>query len=133
QLLLHEQDGDPAARDFVEQDRHLLDQLRRQSLGRLVNDDEVGITHQGAADREHLLLTAGENACLVVAALGQIGEQIEHVLKRPAAGAAFTFESQLQVLVHGEGGKDLPVFRDVPQPQVCYLIGSQTGNGTIFE
>ena len=36
---------------------------RRQALGRLVEDQQLRIGHQRAADRQHLLLAAGELRC----------------------------------------------------------------------
>src|ERR1044071_5418075 len=43
---------------LLEKARHLLDELRREALGRLVDHDELRVAHQRAAKREHLLLAA---------------------------------------------------------------------------
>ena len=40
----------------------LLDQHGRQSHGRLVEQEQPGLGHEGAADGQHLLLTARERA-----------------------------------------------------------------------
>ena len=44
---------------------------RRQALGRFVEDEELRVGHQAAADRQHLLLAAGELVAHVAAALGE--------------------------------------------------------------
>ena len=41
----------------------LLDDHRREALGRLVHHQEVRVEQQRARDREHLLLAAGELRC----------------------------------------------------------------------
>src|SRR5262245_64592356 len=38
----------------------LLPDERRESFGRFIEDEEMRVGHQSAADGEHLLLTAGE-------------------------------------------------------------------------
>ena len=60
---------------------------RGEALGRLVEDEEAGVGHQGAADGEHLLLAAGEGAGGLGAALGEAGEERLDAGLRPAAGA----------------------------------------------
>jgi hypothetical protein len=53
-----------------------------QAPRRLVDDDEIGIPHQRAAHRQHLLLAAGEHTGRIVLALAQIGEQRKGVVHR---------------------------------------------------
>src|SRR6185436_5593219 len=59
-VLLDKQNGNAAlaqaAHDFLD----ALNQLRRKPFGGFVHQDERWIRHQGTADREHLLLAAGE-------------------------------------------------------------------------
>ena len=45
---------------------HVLDHERREAFGGLVEQQQFGIAHQGAADGEHLLLAAGEESALPV-------------------------------------------------------------------
>ena len=56
---------------------------RRQALGRLVEDQEPGVGHQGTADRQHLLLAARELAAHVALALAQAREQGVDALEVP--------------------------------------------------
>ena len=72
-------------------DQHLLD-LRdddgRETLGRLVHDQETRIGHQRPRDRQHLLLAAGKLAAAVVSPLGQAREGVVDALDRPGAALA---------------------------------------------
>src|SRR4029077_4996110 len=43
----------------------------------------------------------------------QVGEELEHIVERPAAEAPGLLEAQLEVLADGEGGEDLAVLRHV--------------------
>ena len=63
-----------------EQLAHELHHLRREALGRLVDHDEVGIAHQRAADRQHLLLAARQHAAGRVGALAQQRKERKRVL-----------------------------------------------------
>ena len=83
--------------------RDLLDQLGRQALGRLVDDDEVGVAHQRAAHGEHLLLAARQDAGLIGLALAQVREQPEHVVEGPAAELAGALQPELEVLLARSG------------------------------
>src|SRR2546421_8503911 len=92
---------------------YLLAHQRREPLGRLVEDEEVRIGHERAADGEHLLLAARESAAEVVHALGEPGEEIQHLGKRPrVARRAAVFRECDQVLPHAQVGEDLASFRD---------------------
>ena len=68
--------------------QHLLDlgdDHRRQSLGRLVHDQEMRIGQKRARDRQHLLLAAGELTAAMVLAFGQPREGLVDALDRPGA------------------------------------------------
>ena len=75
----------PSARIARDGAPDLLGDQRRQPLGRLVDEDQVGVGHQRAADRQHLLLAAGELVAAVAAPLGEAREQRENPLQRPPA------------------------------------------------
>src|SRR5262245_23862853 len=83
-------------------------QQRRQPLGRLVEDEQLGIRHQGAADRQHLLLAAGEFVAHVAAPLRELGKKIVDPLERPSRHGKARSRGRDQILLDGEGGKDLP-------------------------
>ncbi len=128
QLLLDQQDGNAAPRDLVEQAGDLLDELGRQPFGRFVDDDEIGVSHQRAAHGEHLLLAARQDAGLVGLAFAEVGKQAEHVVEGPAAELAGALQSQFEVLLHRQGGKDLAVLRHIAQSGVGDLVGPQAGD-----
>ena len=56
--------------------QQFLDQDRRQPLQRLVEQHDARIEDQRAADRQHLLLAAGELVAEIAAALVQAREQL---------------------------------------------------------
>ena len=61
-------------RQLAQRFREPIDDDRRQAFGRLVHDQQARIGQQRAADRQHLLLAAGELGAAVAAALGQRGK-----------------------------------------------------------
>src|SRR3990172_3206818 len=86
QVLLGEQDRHPLRADpddHVGQKRH--DQ-RRESLRRLVEEEQVGVRHEGACDGEHLLLPARQLAPEVLLPLLETGEEGIDLLHRPGGG-----------------------------------------------
>ena len=118
QLLLDQQHRNPPLLQLSQVLTHQFDDLGRQAFGRLVDDDEIGIAHQGAAQGQHLLLAARQHAGFGVLALLQAREHGVHVVKAPAAALARTLLPQQQVLLHRQGRKDVAAFRHVAQPQV---------------
>src|SRR5512138_2911677 len=56
---------------------------RRQAFGGLVEDEQAWVRHQGASDREHLLLAAGERAAEDARARRELGEQLEDRVDSP--------------------------------------------------
>ena len=63
-----------------ERREQLLDDDRRETLERLVEQDDARIEDQRAADREHLLLAAGELVAEIAPALGQPRKQLRRLL-----------------------------------------------------
>src|SRR6266851_3435283 len=70
-ILVDHQDGLALALEAPEARPDLLADQRCQAFGGLVEDQELGIGHQRAADRQHLLLAAGELVAAVPLALGE--------------------------------------------------------------
>ncbi len=62
EVLLHHQDGGVGALQFAERLDHVGDDRGRESLGRLVDQQQLARLDDGARDRQHLLLPAGEVA-----------------------------------------------------------------------
>ena len=106
-----------------------LNNFGRQSFGGLVDDDEIGVAHQGAAQREHLLLTARKHTGFVVFTLFEAGKHGEHVVKRPTAVLPIAFLAQLQVLAHREFRKNLAVLWHIAHAQMGDFIGFFALNG----
>src|SRR3546814_6591756 len=75
---LHVADGGP---DLAADDR-------RQALGRLVEDQQARVGHEGAADGQHLLLAAGERAGDLSGALAEAREERRDALHVPEIGRA---------------------------------------------
>src|SRR5574337_1225768 len=109
QLLLDQQHRDAAALEFAQELRDLFDDLGRQSFGGLVDHDQVGVAHQRAAQREHLLLAARQHPGLDVAPLVEPREHRVRVVETPARLALAALLAQDEVLVHRELGEDVAV------------------------
>ena len=80
---------------------YLLHQQRRQTHGRLVQHQQLGMAHQRPAHSQHLLLAAGHGARQLFAALLQAGEQGEHLfLVGGDGGSGLGVGAHIKVLVH---------------------------------
>ena len=60
EILLDQQNGKALRFERTDGLADLLDDDRRQPFGRLVEQQQAGAGAQNAADRQHLLLAAGE-------------------------------------------------------------------------
>ena len=78
----------PSALMRLDQREQLLDQQRREAERRLVEDEQLRLGHQAAADREHLLLAAGQRAGALALPFGEPREDREHPARGFARGAA---------------------------------------------
>src|SRR5207249_11757354 len=86
-VLLDEQDREMRALEAQQLRAEVADQQRREPLGRLVHDEEIGVRHERARDREHLLLAPGELRPTVARALSEPREESEYALAIPALAA----------------------------------------------
>ncbi len=82
----------------------------------------------GEAERDHLLLAAGERGARVVALLGEDGEQGVEALQVPGALAAGNATHQ-QVLFDAEAGEEAAAFGDHGEPTSNDLAGRQAADG----
>ena len=87
------------------------DDHRRQTLGRLVHDQEARVGDQRARDGQHLLLAAGELSAAVVFPFGEARERVIDALDRPGAGLAR--RGHAQVFVDGERAPEPATLRHV--------------------
>ena len=90
----------------------LLDDDRREPFGRLVHDQEVRVAEQRAANREHLLLAAGQLRAAAGPPLVKAREGLVDALYRPRrirpAGG-----DEAQMLVDREARPDAPSLRHI--------------------
>ncbi len=96
---------------------HLLDDHRRDALGRLVEQHQQRVAHQRARHRQHLLLAAAHVRAEPVGHAAEVGKQLEQLRGRPrrrgpavgklrAAAAA-----DVEIFQHRQVGEDAPVLR----------------------
>src|SRR5262249_57255903 len=100
--VLEQEDGEPVARVEVADDAEdLLGDERREAERGLVEQQQARASHEGARNRQHLLLAARQRTAALIAALGEAWEEREHALEilgeRCAAGRN---RAHLQVLVN---------------------------------
>ena len=100
----------PRRVDLLDDLGDLVDDLRREPQRRLVEQQQLRAGHQRAADRDHLLLAAGEQPGGLGAPLAQAREQVEHGLElAPALRAAGQrHAARAQVLLDRQPREDAP-------------------------
>ena len=108
--LLDHQHGDAALAQFGDDLIDLAHDQRRQAERRLVEQQQLRRRHQGAGDRQHLLLAARELAGLLAEALLQDREQRQHALEigRRRLPVAPRRGAERDVLRHAERAEDAP-------------------------
>ena len=129
-VLLHQQDRHALLVQDGDDLPDLRDHARHQALGRLVEQDDLGLQHHGPGDGEHLLLAARQRAAGLVAPLGQhreVGEDLVQQLRPSGVAHPAAVEAGAQVLHHGQQLEDAPVLRHVadaePRQPVRRLAG----------
>ena len=135
-VLLHQQDRHALAVQHVDDLADLRDHARHQAFGRLVQQDDLGLEHHRAGDRQHLLLAARQRAAGLVAPLGQhreIGEDLVEQLLLARLGHAVAIEAGAQVLHHGEQAEDAPVLGHVADAEPRQLVRRQAGDRLALE
>src|SRR5262245_37613891 len=83
EMLVDEQDGLALRLQAGEALPDVEPDERREPLGRFVEDEQLWIGHQCAADRQHLLLAAGQLVAHVAAPLRELGKEIVDARERP--------------------------------------------------
>ncbi len=124
-VLLH-QDRRHAfvADDAPERRQQFLDQDRGEPFERLVEQDDARIEDQRAADRQHLLLAAGELVAEVAAALGEARKELVDARNSPAAGLRHRGE----VFLDRERLEDVALLRHPANPGMRPLVGAHPGD-----
>src|SRR5215470_18101076 len=85
----------------------------------LVQEEQVGIAHEGAPDGQHLLLAARQLVGPVAAALTQPREELLHALEAPTSAAV---PRHLEVLADGQRGKDAATLGHEGHPALHHAI-----------
>src|SRR3954466_1114173 len=132
-VLLHEQDGHPAA---LQEAQHALDVLydgRLDPFGGLIEEEQRGPSDQSADDGELLLLAAGEISAPPVAHGGERGEEREQLVEGGALAAASGRLADRDVLRDRQPGKDLAPLRDVADAAPRPLVRREPGHVLVLE
>jgi hypothetical protein len=121
--LLDEQHSGAGLDDRADNRDQPADDHRGQSQGQLVDQDELGLRHQGLCEHHHLLLAAGQQAGLDIEALVQAREQ----LKSPGAALGRRLLGQgvrrhADVVVHRQAGQQPAALRDDGDPGGADLL-----------
>src|SRR5262249_60758546 len=82
-VLFDQKQRDAFPIDAPDQREQLLDEPRREAERWLVEDEQFWVGHQGAADRQHLLLAARERAGALGPPLGQPRKNRKYPVARP--------------------------------------------------
>ena len=134
QILLRHDDADAFL--FHGHDRldHLLDDLRRQSLRRLVQQHQRRIAHQGARNRQHLLFAATHAASRTIAHFAEIGKQFEQLVPCPLRRiGAWRLAADLEILFHGKVREDAALLGDITEPAAHDGMGRLGGDVPALE
>ena len=96
----------------------------RETLRRLVHDQDLRVRNQRPADREHLLLATRELCTAVSLALAESRKEVVDALTRPLAAPVGRRSSRrdAQVLVDGERREEATALRDVTDTTTCDLV-----------
>src|SRR3989454_1482074 len=102
----------------------MVDDERGQALGRLVEEQELRVPHEGTRDGEHLLLAAGEKTALPVAEPAERREQLEYALGGEAARPRPS-RGDVQVLPDREVAEDSTILRHEPDAKRGHAKGGR--------
>src|SRR5207244_13208901 len=108
-ILLDQQNGEGLRLERADGLADLLDDDRRETLGRLVEQQQPRAGAQNPGDRQHLLLAAGELGALAAQPLLEIGKQAEDRLE--GQPARLDLRWQQQVLLDVEAGENAAFLR----------------------
>src|SRR5215510_8207687 len=125
QILLDDEDRRTTGLELPDDASELSDQERRQPLGRLVHQEDVGIADQRAPAGQHLLLAARELVATIAQTLTQPGKEVERPREAPARAVAGPLADR-QMLADRERREDAAALRHQAHPAARDLVGRQT-------
>src|SRR6266498_2534414 len=108
----------------------LLHDLRREPQRRFVEHNELGTTHQTAANSEHLLFTAGESSGELFFAFAEAGKKREYFIERlfrPPPGARH-HSAHLEVFNGGQSGEELTALGNLADAQITDFMRVESGD-----
>ena len=134
-VLLDQQDRDALLVDVDDGVANLLDQLRGESQRRLIEDQQAGVGHEAASDRQHLLFAAREVAGHRLAPVGQQGEHRHHPVVCLGDGlpVAVGVRPGRQVLIDGQVGEDAPTLENLRDAGTHPLRRTEMADGLAVE
>ena len=133
EVLVDEQDGLTLVLQAGETFPNFEAQQRREPLGCLVENEQLGVRHQGAPDRQHLLFAAGQFIAHVASSFGELRKKAVDPVERPSRGREARRGRRDQVLLDGEGWKDLPPLGNEPETSLRDSVWRQADQGQIVE
>ena len=110
-ILFDQQDGEPFVVQLFDQIEELDDEDRRQPKRWLVEHHERRFGHKRTADRQHLLLPAGQHRGRHVPPFAEIREALVDLVDLTVIGIAARIGAHLEVLMDGQADKNLPALR----------------------
>src|SRR5712671_958004 len=113
-VLLDQENRHTLAVQFFDDAEDFLDDDRSQAERRLIHQQKPRTRHQRARHRQHLLLSAGQSSCKLLAALIQTRKARIHPLDvgGDPAGIVALVSARKQVLAHTHLREHQPVLRD---------------------
>src|SRR5215475_13860186 len=127
-VLLDDEDREVALLlEATDDGEYFLDDERRKAERRFVEQDRLGVGHQGPPDHHHLLLAAREIAGLQPPALLESREHVVNALDPLAHlfAVAAAVPAGYQILLDREIGKDAPAFEHLDDAAAHDLMGRQ--------
>ncbi len=121
--ILFDDDGANAAslRDGPERQHQFLDDDRRETLGRLVEQKHLGIERQRPADGQHLLFAAGQFVAEIGLAFGQARKHFVNLVDSPRPRLRY----RGHVFLDGERFENVALLRHPADAFARALIGTQ--------
>ena len=133
-ILLDEQDGRAGFVQLADDVEDLLDQQWSQTHRRLVQHQQLRLTHHRAAHRQHLLLAAGERAADLLAALLQAREQVVdmgHIALNRAVRTGIC--AHFEVFLDGHVLENAASFRALSKSHLDDLVGRNAAERLVHE
>src|ERR1700722_563528 len=129
EILFADEKAEPLALHFSNGLDHLLDDAGREAFGRFVEQQQRGIAHQRARNREHLLFPARHARASASSQLTQVRKDGEELLWRPGGSVrARALPADQQIFLHRQIGEYPTVPRHVAKPAPHNLVSGALRN-----